>query len=145
MKEANVAARSANRKSPAETGPSTKFKTVDAYFSSLPPAALKLATEVRSMIKKLAPQAEEVISYNIPAFRLNGKVLLWYAAWKEHISLYPRSAAMEAAIPGLADYEGGKGTVKIPATKKLPRGLVKKIIRFKVAENMATARKAVNK
>nr|MBP9889051.1 DUF1801 domain-containing protein [Leptospiraceae bacterium] len=66
-----------------------KFKTVEEYFSSLPTNTKELLLIVRDLIRKIAPDAKEVISYNIPAFKLNGKNLIYFAAWKEHISIYP--------------------------------------------------------
>ncbi len=118
---------------------STKFKTVDEYLSALPANTKGILKEVRKTIKQAAPQAEEMISYNMPAFKLFGG-LIWYAAWKEHISLYPRSSRMEAFIKELSEYEGSKGTIKFPIDKPIPFDLISKIAKFRVKENLEEAK-----
>lgn len=120
--------------------PTTKFKTVDEYLSALPPDTKAILKKVRKTIKQAAPDAEELISYNIPAFKLNGG-LIWYAAWKEHISLYPRTSRMEASIKELAEYEGSKGTTKLPIDKPIPFDLITKIVKFRVKENLQKEKK----
>ena len=114
---------------------SAKFKTVDEYLSALPAKTKLILKEVRKTIKQAAPQAEELISYNIPSFKLNGG-LIWYAAWKEHISLYPRSSGMKASIKELSEYEGAKGTIKFPIDKPIPFDLISKIVKFRVKERL---------
>jgi len=118
---------------------STKFKTVDEYLSALPANTKGILKEVRKTIKQAAPQAEEMISYNMPAFKLFGG-LIWYAAWKEHISLYPRSSRMEAFIKELSEYEGSKGTIKFPIDKPIPFDLISKIAKFRVKEILEEAK-----
>jgi uncharacterized protein YdhG (YjbR/CyaY superfamily) len=115
--------------------PAKKFKSVKEYLSSLPVSARKKATQFRNTVKKLLPNAEEMISYNTPAFKLNGKGLIWYAVWKEHLSVYPLSAKMESEIKGLSKYKAAKSTIKFDANKPLPLGLINKIIKFKAKEN----------
>ena len=122
---------------------SIKFKTVDEYLSALPANTKSILKEVRQTIKQAVPQAEEVISYNIPAFKLHGG-LIWYAAWKEHISLYPRTARMETFIKGLAEYEGSKGTIIFPIDRPMPFDLIRKIVKFRVQE-MKKAKMRVKK
>jgi uncharacterized protein YdhG (YjbR/CyaY superfamily) len=112
-----------------------KFKTVDEYLSTLPANTKSIFEELRKTIKEAAPQAEELISYNIPAFKLHGG-LIWYAAWKEHISLYPRTSRMEAFIKELSEYEGSKGTIKFPIDRPIPFALISKIVKFRVQENL---------
>jgi uncharacterized protein YdhG (YjbR/CyaY superfamily) len=114
---------------------SAKFKTVDEYLSALPANTKVILKEVRKTIKQAAPQAEELISYNIPSFKLHGG-LIWYAAWKEHISVYPRSSRMDASIKELSEYEGAKGTIKFPIDKPIPFDLISKIVKFRVKENL---------
>lgn len=113
-----------------------KFITTEEYYKSLPVATRKVVKELRKIIKYNAPKVEEVISYNIPAFKLNGKILIWFAGWKEHVSLYPLSQKMQDSINGLEKYKASKGTIKFPLDKPLPIGLIKKIIRYKVKENI---------
>jgi uncharacterized protein YdhG (YjbR/CyaY superfamily) len=118
---------------------SSKFKTVDEYLSALPANTKSILKELRKTIKQAAPEAEELISYNMPAFKFHGG-LIWYAAWKEHISLYPRTSRMEAFIKELSEYEGSKGTIKFPTNRPMPFGLISKIVKFRVRENLEKQR-----
>lgn len=114
---------------------SIKFKTVEEYFSTLPPTQKKFLQDLRKMIKKAAPQAEELISYNMPAFRFHG-MLVYYAAYKAHIGFYPVSSAIKIFKNELAGYAGGKGTIRFPLDKPIPADLINKIVAFRVKENM---------
>ncbi len=111
-----------------------KFNTIDEYIAALPSLQQLISKQLRQLIRQSAPQLEEGISYNMPVFKLNGKDLIWFAAWKEHISIYPRTAALDAAIKELANYEGKKGTIKFSLNKPFPFELVKKILKFKLSE-----------
>jgi len=113
----------------------TKFKTVDEYISTVPQQVKGLLKEFRKTIQKAAPQAEEVISYNMPAFKLHG-MLVWYAAWKEHIGFYPTPSALEVFKKELLAYKGAKGSVQFPIDKPLPLNLVTKIVKYRVKENL---------
>ena len=115
---------------------STKFKTVDEYLSAFPAATRKILQEVRQTIKKAAPQAEEVISYNMPAFKLHG-VLVYYAAYQKHIGFYPTPSAIKAFQKELAQYESSKGAVQFPIDQPMPVELITKIVHFRVRENLA--------
>ena len=118
---------------------STKFKTVDEYLSALPANTKAILKEMRKTIKQAAPQAEELISYNMPAFRLNG-MLVYYAAYKEHIGFYPVSSAIKAFQKELSDYKTSKGTIQFPIDRPLPFGLITKIVKFRVKENLEKAK-----
>jgi uncharacterized protein YdhG (YjbR/CyaY superfamily) len=115
---------------------STKFKTVDEYLSTFPATTRRILQEVRQTIKKAAPQAEEVISYNMPAFKLHG-VLVYYAAYQKHIGFYPTPSAIKAFEKQLAQYQNSKGAVQFPIDQPMPVELITKIVQFRVRENVA--------
>ncbi|MEX0904419.1 MAG: DUF1801 domain-containing protein [Balneolaceae bacterium] len=118
----------------------TDFKTVDEYIGIFPEDVQKILQEIRQTIQETiqeaVPDAEEVISYQMPAFRLNG-MLVWYAAWKKHIGLYPKTAGVEAAFQSeLAGYEKSKGTIKFSLDKPVPFDLIGKISKYRAEENL---------
>jgi uncharacterized protein YdhG (YjbR/CyaY superfamily) len=118
------------------------FQSVDEYIS-MQPAATQVALEcVRSAIGKAAREAEECISYQIPAFKLDGRILLYFAGWKEHYSVYPASDTMVAAFPGeLERYRVSKGTLRFPLSEPVPVKLIGRIAKFR-AEELAARRPA---
>jgi uncharacterized protein YdhG (YjbR/CyaY superfamily) len=118
---------------------STKFKTVDEYLSSLPANTKGILEEVRKAIKQAAPQAEELISYNMPAFTLHGR-LVYYAAFKNHVGFYPVSSAIKAFQSELSDYKTSKGTIQFPIERPIPYGVITKIVKFRVRENLEKAK-----
>ncbi len=111
------------------------LQSMDEYIS-LQPAAAQIALErVRSAIGKAVQDAEECISYQIPAFKLDGRVLLYFAGWKEHYSVYPASDAMIAAFPGeLERYRVSKGTLRFPLSESVPVKLIMRIAKFRAGE-----------
>ena len=111
-----------------------KFRTVDEYLSRLPKTAKDNVEGLRKTIRQAAPQAEEVISYNMPALKWTG-MLLWYAAFKKHVGFYPKASAIAAFKEELKDYKTSKGTIQLPFEEAIPAALVKKIVRFRVEEN----------
>jgi uncharacterized protein YdhG (YjbR/CyaY superfamily) len=122
-----------------ETTSRRKFKTVDEYLSTQPKNIRDLLEGLRKTIKQTAPQAEEVISYNMPAFKLNG-MLVWYAASKGHIGFYPTGSPIQVFKDELADYKTSKGAIQFPIEKGIPTTLVKKIVKFRVKENLEKAK-----
>jgi len=114
---------------------STKFKTVDEYISTFPASTKTILKELRKTIKQAAPQAEELISYNMPAFTFHGR-LVYYAAYKKHIGLYPIPSAIRAFQKDLSDYKTSKGAIQFPLDRPIPFGLITKIVKFRVKENL---------
>ena len=114
----------------------TAITTVDEYIASFPEGTQKVLEEIRRTIKSVAPDAKEKISYQIAAFELNGKNLIYFAGWKNHVSVYPIPTGDEAFKEEIAGYVDGKGTLKFPLDKPLPIKLIRKIVKYKVADNL---------
>lgn len=112
-----------------------KIRTVHEYFSALPEETRLVLQQLRNAIRQAAPQAEETISYNIPAFKSKGKMLVWYAAFKKHVGFYPRASGIAAFQKELAGYKTSKGAIQFPIDKRIPVVLVKKIVKFRLQEN----------
>ena len=111
-----------------------KIKTIDEYIATFPKKVQVILEGVRQAIKDAAPEAEETISYQMPAFRQNG-VLVWFAAFKNHIGFFPKVSAIEAFKEKLSSYRTSKGTIQFPMNEPFPFDLVKEIVRFRVKEN----------
>jgi uncharacterized protein YdhG (YjbR/CyaY superfamily) len=112
----------------------TTSQAVDKYINSFPKGVRTTLKGVRQTIRKAMPGAEEAISYQILAFKLNGRDVVYFAAWKHHISLYPIPKGDIAFRKVLSPYVAGKGTVKFPLDKPIPFGLITRIVRFHVKE-----------
>ena len=124
--------------------PGIKFKTVEEYFYTLTEDKQRILEALRKTIKEAAPQAKELISYNMPAFKLHG-VLVYYAAQKGHIGFYPTSHPIEVFKKELASYKCSKGAIQFPLDKPVPLGLIAEIVRFRVQSDIANAMKKVKK
>lgn len=118
-----------------------EYKTVDEYIAFFPNNLQIKLQELRQTIRESAPDAEEVISYGMPAYRLSG-ILVYFAAFKKHIGFYPTSSGIEAFREELSDYETSKGTIRFPLNKPIPLELVTKIVKFRVDENMCKKKQA---
>jgi len=109
-------------------------KNVDEYISTFPKETAKLLQQVRSTVSKAAPKAEETISYGMPAFRYKGKIIVYFAAYKNHVGLYATPAAHTAFEKELSVYKQGKGSVQFPIDQPMPLDLIKRIVKFKVTQ-----------
>ena len=120
----------------------TDFKTVDKYIYAFPKNVQKILEEVRQTIKEIIPQAEELISYQIPTFKLNGSYIIYFAGWKNHISLYPVTDEIKEKFKKeISSYKTSKGTIQFPLDKPMPLSLIKKIVKHKVKENAGKEKK----
>jgi uncharacterized protein YdhG (YjbR/CyaY superfamily) len=123
----------------------TDFRTVDEYIAAQPAAARAILRRVRAAIRKAVPGAQEVISYQIPGYKLDGRAVIYFAGWKQHYSLYPATAALLAAFADdLAPYEVSKGTIRFPLSGAVPVGLIARLARFR-AEEHREARRATGR
>lgn len=114
----------------------TITKDINEYIAGFPENVREILEAIRATIKKVAPGAEETISYAIPAFKLKGRILIYFAGFKNHVSLYPAPRAHEVFEKELSGYKGGKGTVQFPLNEPIPFPLITKIVKFRVKENL---------
>jgi uncharacterized protein YdhG (YjbR/CyaY superfamily) len=115
------------------------FASVDEYIGTFPKDIQKILEEVRRTIKAAAPDAREKISYQIAAFELNGKNLIHFAGWKNHISMYPIPSGSAAFNKKVSKYAAGKGTLQFPLDKPLPLKLITEIVKLRIEDNLAKA------
>ena len=109
---------------------------IDEYIAEFPPETRRVLQETRELIRSHAPGATETISYAIPTFDLNGRHLVHFAAYPRHIGFYPIPTGMEAFKEELSRYKTGKGSVQFPLDEPLPRDLIRRIVEFRVTENV---------
>jgi uncharacterized protein YdhG (YjbR/CyaY superfamily) len=112
--------------------------TIDEYLAAVGGRQRAALEKLRRIILAAAPGAEECISYQLPAFRLNGRLVVCFGAWSQHCALYPMSAAWIAAHrEELGDFETSKGTIRFSPSRPLPAALVRKLVRDRIAQNAA--------
>jgi uncharacterized protein YdhG (YjbR/CyaY superfamily) len=117
-----------------------RVNSIDEYIKGFPPGIQKLLKQVRSTIKTASPEAEETIKYAMPTFTLNGGNLVHFAAFKNHIGFYPTPHGIEAFEKELSAYKGAKGSVQFPLDQPMPLQLISKIVKYRVAQNVAKAK-----
>jgi len=112
----------------------SKPTTVTEYIAGFPADVQAVLQRVRQTVREAAPDAEEVISYQIPTYKQNG-ALVHFAAWKNHIGFYPSPSGIKKFAKELAKYEQAKGSVRFPMEQPMPLALIKKIVAYRVKEN----------
>src|SRR4029079_4987139 len=113
-----------------------KLKTIDNYLAGATPDQRAALQQLRETIHTVTPKAEECISYGIPAFRLNGRSLVFFGAWANHCSFYPGSSAtLKKFQDGLKDFQVTNGTILLSRDKPLPQALVKKLVKARIVQN----------
>ena len=116
------------------------FKSIDEYIAAFPEATQKALEEIRAAIKAMFPDAEERISYKMPAFKLNGEYFIHFSAWKNHIGMYPIPAGNEAFQKQIEQYRSAKSSLNFPLDKPMPIKLIEKVIKFRISENLKDAK-----
>jgi uncharacterized protein YdhG (YjbR/CyaY superfamily) len=116
-----------------------QFATVDDYIRSFPGEVQAALDEVRRTIRKVMPAAGETMSYRIPSITLDGARVVYFAAWKHHLSLYPVPAGDEAFEREIAPYRASKGTVRFPLGEPIPRDLVERLVTLLVGQRVTGA------
>lgn len=110
--------------------------SIDEYLTEFPPDVRERLERMRALISEVAPEATETIAYAMPTFDLNGRHLVHFAGFAHHIGFYPVPTALEAFKDDLKAYKQGKGSVQFPLDQPLPEDLIRRVVEFRVAENM---------
>ena len=121
-------------------GPKKAPESIDEYIGTFPKEIRSKLESIRKAVKEEAPDAKEVISYGMPAFKLN-RVLVYFAAQQKHIGFYPTASGISAFEEELSQFKHSKGAVQFPIDEPVPLELVRKMVRFRVKEDMAKAKK----
>jgi uncharacterized protein YdhG (YjbR/CyaY superfamily) len=116
-----------------------QYSNIDDYIASFPKDIQTILQTIRAIIQKASPKAEEVISYGMPAFKLN-KVLVYFSGYKNHIGFYPTASGIKNFQEEISVYKNSKGAVQFPLDKPLPVKLITKIVKFRVAEDLANTK-----
>ena len=123
----------------------TTPRTIDEYIAGFPDHVQAILQKIRAKIRKAAPDAEETISYKIPTFNLNGHYLIYFAAYKKHIGMYPVPTGSDDFLKEIAPYQTGKGTLQFPLDQPIPYRLITKIVKLRIKENLARTAKRSTK
>ena len=115
------------------------FTSIDEYIASFPEDTQKILEEIRATIRAAAPEAEEKISYQMPTFFLKGN-LIHFAAFKNHIGIYPTPSGTQAFKDEISMYQGAKGSIRLPIDEPMPLKLIGRIVKFRVTENLKRAK-----
>ncbi len=118
----------------APAAPAAPSPEVDAYIEGFPGFIREMLEQMRDIIRRCAPEAEETMSYGMPAYQLNG-MLVYFAAWKKHIGLYPTASGVAAFRDALAPHRTARGSIQFPLDQPLPADLIRRIVEFRVREN----------
>jgi len=122
------------------------FGSMDEYIGAFPAETQKAMREILSTIKAIVPEAEEHISYNMPAFKVNGEYFANFAAWKNHIGMYPIPEGNAAFQKEVLKYKGAKSSLRFPLDKPMPLKFIAKVVKFRIAENLKNTKiKSYNK
>lgn len=113
---------------------SEKHENIDLYIETFPENVQKILQKLRELIKNTVPNAEESISYGMPAFKQNGKPLVYFGGYKNHIGFYALPSGNEAFQKQLSNYKTGKGSIQFPLDKEMPWKLIEEIVKFRVKE-----------
>lgn len=111
------------------------YTTIDEYIAMFPEDVQRILNEIRQIIRDVAPEAKETINYQMPTFTLNGN-LVHFAAFSNHIGFYPTPTGIEAFQEELSPYKGAKGSVQFPIDQPLPFSLIRRIVEYRVQENI---------
>lgn len=123
----------------------TNFQSIDEYIAACPPQSQRYVRKIREIVKSVAPNAKEKISYQIACFELNGKNLIHFAGWKAHVSMYPIPAGTKEFTKEISKYADGKGTIKFMLDKPLPIKLIRQVVKFRMIDNLASEKKTAGR
>ncbi len=118
---------------------------IDRYISAFPQETRELLNQLRSLIREAAPEAKEVISYRMPAFKIYGRILLYFAGYNKHIGFYPGASGIATFYKELSGFKWAKGSVQFPLDKPLPLDLITRIVLFRVNENLQKGKTKIDK
>lgn len=116
--------------------------TTDQYIAAFPDDVQTRLNSIRAIIRKSAPEATESFGYGMPGYKIHGRVLVYFAAYKSHIGFYATPSGQQQFAKALAKYKQGKGSVQFPLDKPLPLQLIAKMVKFRVQENLSKAKKS---